>query len=301
MYLYSVKMTLNLDIRVLSRVLSSALRTFLVFLSPVIFSTLCFSGCQDKENHEIRNDFKKYYDKYNVRGSFVFFDEQKNKFLYYNEKQCTEPFSPASTFKILNSLIGLETGVIKDIHFVLPWDSIKRNEVWDKNHDLKSAFSNSVVWYYQELARRVGFEEMKKWLYKSNYGNNDMSGGVDKFWLSGGLQISPKQQIEFLRRFYNYELPFKKKNIDIVKEIMVVNKTADFVLSAKTGWGVHGQMDVGWYVGYLENNNNIYYFANCVQMDSILLANTANALGFDQARKEIVHLILNELDLINGF
>ena len=115
-------------------------------------------ACKHKQTTEIRNDFKKYYDQFIVEGSFALYDMQADKYVFYNQDQYEQNFSPASTFKICNSLIGLETGVIKDKRFVIQWDSIVRNPVWDKDHDLQTAFTNSTVWYYQELARRVGAE-----------------------------------------------------------------------------------------------------------------------------------------------
>ncbi|OWY25530.1 hypothetical protein C7N43_20225, partial [Sphingobacteriales bacterium UPWRP_1] len=150
------------------------------------------TACKHKQTTEIRDNFKKHYIQFNVDGSFVLYDPQTDKYVFYNPNQFEQTFSPASTYKICNSLIGLETGVIKDENFVIPWDSVTRqNPNWNSDHDLKTAFKNSTVWYYQELARRVGRQQMKYWLDKANYGNADTSGGIDKFWLTGGLRISP--------------------------------------------------------------------------------------------------------------
>ena len=255
-------------------------------------------ACAPKESTEIRDDFKKYYDQYNVRGSFALYDEQAKKYTLYNKAQFTEPFSPASTFKICNSLIGLETGIIPDENFVIPWDSIVRNPVWDQDHDLKTAFKNSTVWYYQELARRVGGQQMKYWIDKARYGNKDTTGGLDKFWLYGGLRITPQQQIDFLQRLHDNKLPFSQRSMDIVKKIMVVKDTPDYVLRAKAGWGMRPNEDIGWYVGYLESNGKAYYFANCVQADSTYMSIRENTVGFDHARADIVNLVLHDLDLI---
>lgn len=264
----------------------------------LILLVLILSGCEEKQAKKERNDFKKYYDQFQVDGSFILFDENNNFTIFYNKEQLKQQFSPASTFKILNSLIGLETGVIKDEEFIIPWDSIVRNPVWDKDHDLKSAFSNSVVWYYQELARRVGEEQMIFWINKANYGNKDISGSIDSFWLTGGLLISPEQQLEFLRRLHANSLPFSKRSTEIVKKIMVVKDTLDYKISAKTGWGGHGSKDIGWFIGYVEVKSKGYFFVNCVQSESDKLNDVENAKRFDQARKEIVYLILNDLDII---
>ena len=106
---------------------------------------------------------------------------------------------------------------------------------------------------------------MKYWLDKANYGNADISGGIDKFWLSGGLRISTEQQIDFLKRLHDNTLPFSQKPMDIVKNIMIAKDTLGYVVRAKTGWGKQDNKDIGWYVGYVEKENKVYYFANCIQ------------------------------------
>lgn len=253
--------------------------------------------CRQAPTTEIRDDFRKYYDQFQVEGSFALYDPQQDQYTFYNQDAFKQAFSPASTFKICNALIGLETGVIQDENFVIPWDSVVRNPVWDKDHDLKTAFANSTVWYYQELARRVGQQPMKYWLDKANYGNADTSGGIDQFWLTGGLRISPEQQIDFLKRLHDDQLPFSTRSVNIVKNMMITKDTMDYVIRGKTGWGGHGKKDVGWYVGYIETKDNVYYFTNCVQIDGEQLNDVNRAIGFDNSRTEIVYKILDELKL----
>jgi beta-lactamase class D len=263
----------------------------------ILLLTLVFIGLtsyMQKQTTETRNEFRKYYEQFKVEGSFVLYDQNNDKFTFYNQVQCKEQYSPASTFKICNSLIGLETGVIKDENFVIPWDGVMRpNPKWNQDHDLKSAFKNSTVWYYRELARRVGKEKMKFWIDKAQYGNADTSGGVDLFWLKGGLRVTPEQQIGFLKRLQNDKLPFSKRSVDIVKKIMIAKDTLGYVVRAKTGWSDEEKRIVGWYVGYVEKNNNVYYFANCIQS-----ADTENK-NFSQARVEIANRILSDLKIIN--
>lgn len=269
----------------------------IIILSFVI---LGFTNCRNKSSSSsvVRDDFKKYYDRYSVEGSFVLYDQNKDQYIFYNKDQIKQSYTPASTFKICNSLIGLETGVVDDENYVIPWDSIVRNPVWDKDHDLKTAFANSTVWYYQEVARRVGARQMKLWIDSAHYGNRDTSGGIDLFWLTGGLRITPEQQIDFLKRLYHHELPFSKRSMDIVKNIMIVKDSADCVIRAKTGWGSQDSIDIGWFVGYLETKENVYYFANCVQIDGKKLYDVQNAIRFDQSRTEIVYSIVDDLGII---
>lgn len=263
----------------------------LYFLSIAIFG---LTACKQKQKTEIRNDLKKYYDQFDVDGAFVLYDPQHDTYMLYNPEQCSQAFSPASTFKICNSLIGLETGVIQDENFVIPWDSVMRqNPNWNADQDLKTAFKNSTVWYYQELARRVGGQQMKYWLNKANYGNADTTGGIDKFWLTGGLRISPQQQIDFLKRLHDNQLPFSQRSVDIVKQIMLAKDTLGYTVRAKTGWGTEAGNDLGWYVGYVETPNKVYYFANCIQ------SSDPGNTDFARARVEIVYLILDELGITN--
>jgi len=269
----------------------------MIKLQRILFLTIIVLGlftCKEQQSSETRNDIKKFYDDYNVEGSFVLFNQSEAKFTFYNESQFKQPFTPASTFKICNSLIGLETGVIKDENFIIPWDSVQRRiPAWNQDQDLKSAFKNSTVWYYQELARRVGGERMKHWLDKANYGNADTSGGIDKFWLSGGLRITPEQQIDFLRRLHDNKLPFSQRSMDIVKNVMIAKDTLGYIVRAKTGWGDQDNLNIGWYVGYVETKDNLYYFANCIQT-----ASNDNP-DFAKARLKITYQILAELKIIS--
>ncbi|MEN9997108.1 MAG: hypothetical protein RI922_98 [Bacteroidota bacterium] len=258
-----------------------------------ILSLIFIASCANKEQHKEHPEFKKYFNKYAVSGSFVLFDPQENEYYHYNKTQFNTAYTPASTFKICNSLIGLETGVIKDADFVISWDSIVRpRREWNQDQTLRQAIQNSTVWYYQELARRVGQKQMDYWIRKADFGNHSTKGGIDKFWLEGDLRVSPKQQLDFLIKLHNNKLPFSKRNMDIVKDIMIVKDTLNTVVHAKTGWGQNGKEDIGWFVGYVEKDNKVYYFVNCLQTTDF------ENEQFGPARKEIVYDILDELDIL---
>jgi len=210
-----------------------------------------------------------------VNGAFVLYDMNRNHYVRYNVERCRERFSPKSTFKIPNSLIGLETGVIKDADFVIQWNKQKYppanwNEEpfvhWGKDHTLRSAIKYSVVWYYRELALRVGPQWMSKYVRAFNYGNADVSGRVDDFWLNNTLKISADEQVEFLKAFYSGRLPVSKRSTDIVKDILVMEKTPAYTLSGKTGGGSIAEgVYIGWFVGYLETAGNVYFFATNIE------------------------------------
>ena len=220
-------------------------------------------------------------------------DLQKDNIICYNSAQYDSGFIPASTFKICNSLIALETGVAPDENLVIPWDSVRRQvPAWNQDQDMKEAIKNSTVWYYQVIARRIGSERMAAWIKNSNYGNQDISGGIDKFWLMGELRITPHQQIDFLVRLYKDELPLSKRSMDIVKTIMINEKNDSYTLYAKTGWSMAGTTDIGWWVGYIEKGDAVYFFANCVQN-----SNSENP-RYPACRKEIAMEIFKQLHII---
>jgi beta-lactamase class D len=229
-------------------------------------------------------------------GAFVLYDLKNDRYLRHNEARCRERFTPFSTFKIPNSLIGLESGVIRDADFLIKWDSKKYPRFgdtmpfisWWQDQTLRTALKRSVVWYYQELATRVGAEKMKAYVNQLGYGNRDTSGGVTRFWLNSTLKISADEQVEFLKALYKEELPFSQRSVRIVKEILTLEETPDYKLSAKTGGGSLGEnRALGWFVGYLETKENVYFFAT--QLEG------PNYLSIRDKRIDITKRILKDL------
>lgn len=202
-------------------------------------------------------------------GCFVLLDGKKDELTVYNEVKCKKRVPPCSTFKIVNSLIGLETGVLQDENTLLKWDGTKYPiPEWNKDHTLASAVSNSVVWYFQQVAAKIGEERMQSYLNRISYGNMDISGGITKFWLQSSLMVSPLEQVELLRNFHEYNLPFSSRNIDIVKKVLVLSKENGVAFSGKTGSGISDGKGVnGWFVGYVERDNNVYYFAANIEAE----------------------------------
>lgn len=220
-----------------------------------------------KDNLELK--FERHFKELEIEGSIIIYDSNRNQFYQYNPTRNQTPFLPASTFKILNSLIALETQVIADEKTVLTWDGIQRSiPGWNQDLNMREAFKVSAVWFYQILARRVGYEQMKYWVTQADYGNKTIgkAENIDHFWLDGELRITPQEQIQFLRRLYSNELPFSMRSLSLVKDIMVVEKTQDYTIRAKTGWESKGNPNIGWYVGYLEQNQNVYFFATNIDI-----------------------------------
>jgi len=260
-------------------------KTIIIFIIP--FFLQAFSVIAQAPN------YFKYFDQYKVDGSFILYNTKDSTIFEINEARCKQRFIPASTFKIFNSLVGLETAVIKDENFKIKWDSVVRAEpAWNKTQDMKTAFKNSTVWYYQELARRVGEEKMRNYINLVSYGNKDISGGIDKFWLTGKLRISQEEQIELLIKLYNNKLPFSARSQNIVKKIMLQEDSVSFKLSGKTGWGVQDSLNIGWYIGWVEKNNNVYFFALNIETKD------PDPKNFPVARVEITKAILRELKIL---
>ena len=221
------------------------------------------------QTNQLAPDFERHFKALGIEGSIIIYDLNQDQVYQYNPTRNTTPFLPASTFKILNSLIALETKVIADEKTILTWDGIQRSiPEWNQDLNMKQAFRVSAVWFYQILARRVGYEPMKDWVKQAGYGNQTIGKpeDIDQFWLEGELRITPQQQIEFLRRLYNNELPFSERSLSIVKDIMVVEKTPNYTIRAKTGWEGKGNPNIGWYVGYVEQNQNVYFFATNIDI-----------------------------------
>lgn len=217
-------------------------------------------------------DFGRHFQDLGVEGSIMIYDSNNDQVFQHNPQRNATAFLPASTFKILNSLISLETGVIPNEIAVLTWDGISRKiPVWNQDLNMREAFKLSAIWFYQVLARRVGHDRMQQWITQVGYGNQKIGGkdDIDKFWLQGELRTTPQEQIQFLRRLYKNDLPFSERSLSIVKDIMVMEKTPDYTISGKTGWvGVADDVTpkIGWYVGYLQKGENVYFFATNIDI-----------------------------------
>lgn len=261
-------------------------------ITAVMWSFALLASMGTAAHKTERPEFAQYFQQFGVTGACVVYNSADDAFVYYNAEQCKQQRLPASTFKIPNSLIALETGVVDDENTVIAWDSVARSiPAWNADTDLRNAFANSTVWYYQELARRIGNERMREYVEKFHYGNKDISGGIDRFWLAGGLRISPEEQVQFLRQLYSGALPVSKRTLGIVKRILVRERAEDYTLSGKTGWTTANATNIGWFVGYVERDGNTWFYATLIE------ASTADD-RFAQARIDITKSILRELGVL---
>ncbi len=231
----------------------------------------------------VRDELAKAFSEIGTDGTFVMLELATNRVTVVNAARHTKGFLPASTFKIPNALIALETGVIKDAnHPVFKWDGVKRAfEVWNKDHTPASAFKASAVWAFQEMAREITATRMRVFVSQFGYGNRDIGGNEDSFWLDGKLRISALQQVEFLERLYIGKLPVHPKNVEIVKEMMFLEKIGDATLRGKTGWIPSGDNKIGWFVGWIERGEQAFLFA--LNLDPIEEKHIAARIGIAKA------------------
>ncbi len=269
--------------------------SYILRLISVLF---LLSSCSNPigEHHP---EWKKYFDEQQVTGCIEIYDLKKSSFIDYNPDRCSGRFIPASTFKICNSLIALETNTIPDTNCILKWDGVVSTIAsWNHDQSMNEAFHNSTVWYYQDVARKTGAENYLKYLHLFHYGNMLMGSTIDSFWLKGDLRISCDEQIEFLKNMYTYQFPLSKRTVDLVKGMMVMEKTSDYTLSGKTGWGImKDEMDsttknIGWFVGYVEKGDDVFFFATNIESPDPVPNN------WTEIRVDLTEKILRELKII---
>jgi beta-lactamase class D len=199
-----------------------------------------------------------------VTGTIALFDSQDGVLGCSDAKKCQEAVVPASTFKIPHSMIALEAGIVEGPDTILRWDHKQYSvDAWNQDLKFRDAFRLSCFPCYQAIARSVGETGEQEWVNKLGYGNRDISGGVDKFWLRGGLRISEIEQIDFLRRFDGDKLPISSRTADLVRDIMTLDVTETYVLRGKTGSASppEEEREVGWFVGWLELGARRIFFA----------------------------------------
>ncbi len=229
---------------------------FSALLAFIIFSCT-------PNNVTVKNELGKYFKDANVDGCFALMDNGTGEFTVYNLSRYRDSaFLPASTFKIINSLVGLQTGKISSDSMVIKWDGITR-DVPEWNHDLSmyQAFRVSAVPYYQEVARRIGRDTLQQYLDSIYDKSEKITSAVDTFWLDNSFKVTPDQQLGLVTKLYFDKLPFNKYNQEIVKRAMLFEDSANYKLSYKTGLGYKENGDaLGWIIGWIEENHHPYFF-----------------------------------------
>jgi beta-lactamase class D len=196
-----------------------------------------------------------YFEPYSGCALILTRDRHTESWFEYGTLQCAEPRSPCSTFKIANALIGLQEAVVDGPGHLKPWDGTPHSrEVNNQDHTLASAIEHSVVWYFQSLARDTGAGAMQSWLDRIEYGNRDISSGIDRFWLGASLEIDAYQQLELLKALSHQTLPFRPAHQQAVAEMLIQETDLPGTLHGKTGSckGADGKDDHGWFIGWID-------------------------------------------------
>lgn len=228
----------------------------------LLFVICSFAACTSN-NVTTDNSLKKYFDEQKAEGCFGLFNNGTGQFTIYNLPRYRDSaFLPASTFKIVNSLIGLQTGKITNDSMIIKWDGVERgNPEWNQDLSMYRAFRVSAVPYYQEVARRIGRDTLQHWVDSIAYGTKKITGPVDSFWLNNTLKITPDEQLGLVKRLYFNQLPFFTPYQDVVKKAMLFEDKPTHKLSYKTGLGrKEDGTPLAWVVGWIEENRHPYFF-----------------------------------------
>ena len=208
-------------------------------------------------------EWRRHFDDRGVKGAFVLFKPMRERYRVHNALRAERRVLPAATFDIANALVGLEVGSIADENEVFGWDGrTKPLEAWERDHALASGMREGVAWMFQEVARRTGKVRMREWLERLEYGNRDLSGGIDHFWLQGGLRVSAMEQVRFLHRLAEGRLPMTQRAQRLVRSALALEKTRERTLYALPGAVATGPEAVAWWLGWIERKGRPQaYFA----------------------------------------
>jgi beta-lactamase class D len=268
---------------------------------PLLLLIACLQSCSSN-NVKKDNSLKKYFDENKVGGCFALMDNGTGQFTVYNLARYRDSsYLPASTFKIINSLIGLQTGKIVNDSMVIKWDGIKRsNDAWNKDLTMYEAFRVSAVPYYQEVARRIGKDTMQIWLDSLKYGAKTkeekvfIRTAIDSFWLDNSIKVTPDQELGLVKKLYFDELPFFKSYQEMIKRAMLFENNTNYRLAYKTGLGYRENGNViSWVVGWVEENNHVYFF----------VLNTESAdknIDMKNIRMKMLNEILKKMGFFQG-
>ncbi|MDB5207249.1 MAG: class beta-lactamase [Flavisolibacter sp.] len=264
---------------------------FIYFIIVLFFISAC-----SPNNVTIDNSLKKYFDEQKSDGCFGLFNNGSGQFTIYNLARYRDSaFLPASTFKIINSLIGLQTGIITNDSMVIKWDGKVRDvAAWNQDLSMYRAFRVSSVPYYQEVARRIGKDTMQHWLDSLAYGTKKITTAIDTFWLDNSLKITPDEQLGVVKRLYFNQLPFFNNNQLIVKQAMLMEDKPTHALHYKTGLATKEDgTPITWVVGWIEENRHPYFFV-------LNMETKDKTVNLQEARMTVLRNILTQLNFFKG-
>ncbi|THB75045.1 MAG: class D beta-lactamase [Desulfobulbaceae bacterium] len=234
------------------------MKSLLIYLILLPSFCSCFAGVLVAQDTDLEQLFRKS----GIEGTIIISSLDGTQEFVHNRTRAEQRFLPASTFKIPHSLIALDEQALRDQNEVIPWDGIDKGwQRWNKDQTLVTALPDSCIWFYQELATRIGNASYLTHLGNIEYGNMKTGSELTTFWLNGDLAVSAREQIQFLKKLYHNELPYSRNHLELVKKLLIVKSTPDAVIRAKTGWAMRIENQHGWYVGYVEKKDETWFFA----------------------------------------
>lgn len=243
-------------------------------LFSFIIAGILFTSCSPN-NVTQDSSIKKYFDSLNVTGCFGLFDNGQGSFTIYNLPRFRDSaYSPASTFKIINSLIGLQTGRVTNEKTILNWDSSSINRAeCERDMAMEDAFRLSCPNWYRQLVRKIGKDTLQRWIdslgYASKYGAFKITNNTDMFWLDNSMKITGDEELGLVKKLYFEQLPFQKRPQEIVKKMMLWESNSSYNLSYKTGMAnLENSHSLGWIVGWIEENSHPYFFVLQVESEN---------------------------------
>lgn len=208
-----------------------------------------------------QTDIGQIFKEHQVQGTMVLRSLKQDVAIIYNPDRAQQAFASASTFKILHSLIALQEKVISKTD-VIKWDGTSYDiSTWNQDQTLASAFKVSCVWCYQTFAKQISAKKYQDYISSTQFGHLSPNFPQTTFWLDGSLTISALEQVNFLKQLYQHQFNFSAEHYQTLAEIMLAKKTNDYRLYAKTGWAARSTPQIGWYVGYVETQQDTWFFA----------------------------------------
>ena len=227
-----------------------------------------------------------------LEGSFVLYDMEHSIYTIHNRDMSVLRVPPNSTYKLISTLIGLETGILEYYASYREWDgTIHPFDSWNQNHDLTSAMQSSANWYFQDIDIQIGAEMHYNYLTQLSYRNRNTSGRNTDFWNESSLLIFPVEQVRLLTNLYQDNTTFDERHVGSLMNTMRLSESDGSVLTGKTGTGIVNDRFInGWFIGYVETGTQTFAFAAYVRDEN-------NAGGSVAAR--ITLSILEDKDIFS--
>ncbi len=255
-------------------------RRALLGLAAVSTAALVPLSARSDETVVVRDDLLGPLLSRSAVGCMALFDTATGTTSLVGRDRALTRFIPASTFKVANSLVALETGAVGDETEIIPYGGKPQPyPTWEHDMSMREAIGLSAVPIYQELARRIGLTRYRDWLARLDYGNRDPGDAVERFWLDGPLTISAVEQTRFLARLARGDLPASRRAQTIVGDILRIEEKNGLALHAKTGLCTATRPIVGWWVGWVARPDGVTSFALNMDLQTITDAPKRMVIG----------------------